>query len=692
MIPPNPILRDGTPLSAWINTLAPERATMEQLERLAILDQVVSGLVMLEDGAARDLLIEYTSTQLNLGKQLCKRRLAGALVQYRMILAEQDRKILAAAPVKPPREQFEDALAGRRPYFAFLLDQLAPHPGSLDDVAKLKAADQAIAVLLPLPDAQLQTLLLKQLAGHLDLGEKLIRDRFRDQVKVKAGQPASGPQLGGEVRDGGFHQAVIGCMSRWLARLKITPDAVSGWLDDGGKQLSIKPRELVHQFHYEHASFFESLPRDRIDITLNAMMHQQRQTRRQAILSQIIGKPASTAGREELRKWLIATTRRDDPVDFAVMLHWLWQVKRLNAGQRVAFDMMVILVGKQGKGKSVATEILCRIWQELALEIDAETIVDRRSTEVLGDYAIGRWEEMSGGSKAEVQKLKQALSAPMLNYRELGGHNHNRIVRRMAFIGTSNNPVRDVIQDPTGSRRFYEILLHEATDREALNACNTALIWEAVSENDPPPYEAVADQVAERQKALVHQDSFDFFLEWCEQERWQRLIIVMDDQPVMQNAERPRFEVPAYSDERGYSLMEIGVLFKHYSRLMNLPPKGDQWLSRRLGESGWVAWRPRLNNPARARYYRKPLRPVEVDQAEDQATGPTRGEKFAAVPAATEDLFAKAQPGPAGAHSGPSEAITPPSSAMTPPDAVLRQPGDDEDEPPWRGGSDDIPL
>jgi hypothetical protein len=271
------------------------------------------------------------------------------------------------------------------------------------------------------------------------------------------------------------------------------------------------------------------------------------------------------------------------------------------------------------------------------------------------------------------------MSSVTAHYRELGGHNHNSIVRRMAFIGDSNNQVRDVIVDATGARRFYEIPVPRTTDHDALNAIDPLLIWQAVSEDDPAPFHAVAEDVKERQKSLVHQDSFDHFVDWCDSEQWASLTVRLDDLPIPMGGGAATLNVPAYTHARGYTLVEIAVLFGHFIRVTKGTMRNAEWIARRLSESGWEKYRPRAEGGAkRPFYYRKPVDPVDITPM-----GPSRGEKAAAAPSPAEDLFAAGKRAVALIDQ-----------------AEQREPGADEDEGPFippspasdQGGDHDIHL
>lgn len=539
----------------------------------------------------------------------------------------------------------------------FLFNHAAPKPDTLTPHDRVRIADDLLPCFLTMTDVTLRDLLLDQLASHIGLKPKQIKDRLRS-AQAAPTNPAGQGDVGGEEKDGGFHRALVGSLKRFLQRLDLYPDAVNGWLNAAGRPIGAKTRDLVNDFHFAHASYFESLPRDRIDITLAGITREARAKRRADILAAVTGKPSTRAGLDELRKWLKATTGRDDSVDLAVMLHFMWQVKRLNTGKPVAWDIMPILVGKQGDGKSTAIELLCAIWQELLVNINAQTLVDERSTEVLGDYAIGFWGEMSGGSKAEVQALKNTLTSKRKSYRELGGHHHNSVVRRMAFIGDSNNPVKDVIADPTGMRRFYEVQVNGLTDRATLNAIDYALAWQAVSEDDAAPFDDVALQVRERQKDLIVQDAFDNFLAWGDDRNWDSLTILEEGRPYQESGGAPVTTIPKYDPARGYSLSQVAILYKHYVRLVGGVVRDSAWVGRRLGEASWIKDRSRRDGGKRTPHWFKPEAPADPELAASLAA---RAGKMATTPSKQEDAF-------------------------------NREPGDDTHEEGHYRGGDDAPM
>jgi hypothetical protein len=321
-----------------------------------------------------------------------------------------------------------------------------------------------------------------------------------------------------------------------------------------------------------------------------------------------------------------------------VMAHWLWQIKRLATGKRTQHDMMPILYGTQGRGKSTATERLTDPWRELVTEIKAENLTDERKLPLLVQCSIGRWEEMQGASKSDVASLKNTITTPFVSWRPLNTNVHERMLRTMGFIGTSNEHVDQLIADQTGMRRFFEIPA-ELIDQAAINSINYELLWQAVSENDPAPILPHLVEIRARQVELIHRD---VVILWLEAETWQELHLVpmgqaFDSTP---GGGPPKVKIPAYDPVKGETYEHLCMRFRFWCTEVGQPQSQITKLAARLGQEGWTIIRPKPGGGgARQRRYFRPVEPVAG--AELTASGPTRAERMAADPHPGEDRFAQ---------------------------------------------------
>jgi len=115
-------------------------------------------------------------------------------------------------------------------------------------------------------------------------------------------------------------------------------------------------------------------------------------------------------------------------------------------------DTMVILEGGQGVGKSTAVRTLCGpAWFAEMLE----------SPQNKDFYQIlsGRWiveiAELQAFSKADRNRIKQAITAQEDTYRPSYGHHATQHQRQCILVGTTNDD--SYLQDETGARRFLPV-------------------------------------------------------------------------------------------------------------------------------------------------------------------------------------------------------------------------------------------
>lgn len=197
----------------------------------------------------------------------------------------------------------------------------------------------------------------------------------------------------------------------------------------------------------------------------------------------------------------------DDPaIVEAVLGHFMAQAKRFMLGIPVTDHLMPILYGReQGSGKSTTARKLLEPLGELAGEMSFETILDERSR--INTYVTLVDETEPQSNAAKIATLKRRISGTSRQSRQLFSHYMSTIISHSAFIGTSNMPVADSIDDPTGHRRFID-LHHRNGDVEkggdpsvweTVNATDFMMLWRLVDPHAPSPIEAVRAQLATRQ-------------------------------------------------------------------------------------------------------------------------------------------------------------------------------------------------
>src|SRR5438132_729986 len=161
---------------------------------------------------------------------------------------------------------------------------------------------------------------------------------------------------------------------------------------------------------------------------------------------------------EQLRRWVRAVTGDEDLVVVAVMKHFIWQVKRKLHGLKVEHHLMPVLQGRQGAGKSEAVKAFLQPVGDLVdCPNDLTILRDERQSFRQTRYYVTFCDEMAEANR-NVEALKNRISAELLRWRRLGHNSDAKDTNNSTFIGATNYDIRDLIVDPTGMRRFFQIV------------------------------------------------------------------------------------------------------------------------------------------------------------------------------------------------------------------------------------------
>lgn len=195
--------------------------------------------------------------------------------------------------------------------------------------------------------------------------------------------------------------------------------------------------------------------------------------------------------REAAKCWLVSAVAR---------IMWTDQKVRHNGAQ---VDFMLVLEGEQGRGKTSAVRVL----------FGAEWYAEAQESPSSKDFyqaLRGRWcveiGEMDSFSKADVTKVKQAITARFDTYRPSYGRVARSFRRECVFVGTTNET--EYLRDATGARRFLPIrvgsldLAGIVADRDQLWAEAVALFRAGFA------WWSLPDEAVEQQEERFAEDSW----------------------------------------------------------------------------------------------------------------------------------------------------------------------------------------
>ena len=414
-------------------------------------------------------------------------------------------------------------------------------------------------------------------------------------VSTAAGEAAlrADEGAGASAGGGGGFAGLVRAFERWAAEHEIRPDALFGWQHRGRAWEPSVPVE--DRFTFDQLLAGWENKREQIAICYRVTVARWREERRREILRDLLGKPATAEGRAELRRMIRAWTGGEDPLHAAVIEHFLWQTKRRAAGRGVDWDLMPVLVGPQGSGKTTVVDHLCACLQELSVPVTSQQITDQREAPLLATALAGRWDEMSGANKSDSDAIKRAVSQMQTACRRLFSQEYDVRTRRITFIGSSNLPLSAVLRDTSGARRFAELPVAQV-DWDQWATIDLALVWRAVSEDDTAPILPHLAALRVHQRGLVHRDLLTSWHEHEAETGWDRMRILLpdSDSPLLLP---PLCGWPAQdgrpASPGGWTTTQIAQRIAHYGRSFGRGSVQVEALEVRLRQLGWTLRRLR---------------------------------------------------------------------------------------------------
>ena len=115
------------------------------------------------------------------------------------------------------------------------------------------------------------------------------------------------------------------------------------------------------------------------------------------------------------------------------------------------FDNMLVLVGKQGIGKSTLARTLSRGWFTDSIQ----RLDGKDAYESLRGVWIVELAELAATKRSETETIKNFISKAEDTYRPVYGRHTVVYPRQCVFYGTTNDP--DFLKDKSGNRRFWPV-------------------------------------------------------------------------------------------------------------------------------------------------------------------------------------------------------------------------------------------
>lgn len=178
----------------------------------------------------------------------------------------------------------------------------------------------------------------------------------------------------------------------------------------------------------------------------------------------------------------------------AVIKHFIWHIKNKAIYGKNKEPIMLNISGEQGNGKTQFIRHLFKnILGNLYTETSMNVLNDEFGTNLLYESWLLFFDEMiRKNGELDVDKLKQVITSTEIKSREIFTSHYSTTFVRSSFIGAANNPVYEIIDDPTGMRRYINLeftndkIVHDKQLHPLLDLLweqRGVAIWQSVDEN-----------------------------------------------------------------------------------------------------------------------------------------------------------------------------------------------------------------
>lgn len=204
----------------------------------------------------------------------------------------------------------------------------------------------------------------------------------------------------------------------------------------------------------------------------------------------------------------------------AVILKFIWQVKRKLAGLPIKQHHVIVLEGPQDAGKTTFIQYLCRPIQELTVSCDVPALLDDANFQLRESFAA-IVDELAGAGHQALAKLKVLVTGGQVHSRLFYSHITHKQTINLTCIGSVDQPLGLIVYDPAGMRRFVEISVMPRREVEPhwhqIEGYEFGQLWQAVDERAADPLiphlgllQAKAEDLRQKNTVELWLEQFEF--------------------------------------------------------------------------------------------------------------------------------------------------------------------------------------
>lgn len=218
-------------------------------------------------------------------------------------------------------------------------------------------------------------------------------------------------------------------------------------------------------------------------------------------------------GEEELVKYVKACKKEATELDIAVHKQVLRNILRNANDIPTDYELFLIYKGKQGGGKTQAIRKLAAPLEFLFKAVSFAQLEDKFAGQLFAESLLIFIDELDKAEKTSIELIKNMVTSADFTAREMYSSTQTTYSSRATFIGATNKPIEEILNDPTGMRRFYQFNCDDKMDWETINQIDFFKIYRSINVKEDAYTLPFADELRKHQEMLRKNSIYEIFLE-----------------------------------------------------------------------------------------------------------------------------------------------------------------------------------
>jgi hypothetical protein len=246
-----------------------------------------------------------------------------------------------------------------------------------------------------------------------------------------------------------------------------------------------------------------------------------RQTRLNDVLA-MIDAPLNADDRTQIEREMLTISGyyfKEAAFALASVQTVMWEIKRKMRGIDIPEPLFTVLYGKQRGGKSSFWRLVTAIIRDMCKTVDVTALVSDSMLDLYLYFVIDT-DEMAKADRACLAKLKNTVSTQKISRRIYYTQTITDVPMLATLIGSSNVPVKTLIQDPTGMRRFNQLDVKPRSQVEphwqAIQHADWLGLWRTVDAKAESPMMPFMDLLSQKQETMRTVDRVESWLNYFE--------------------------------------------------------------------------------------------------------------------------------------------------------------------------------